>query len=67
MTTFDVINPATSAVLDSAPDCGVGEAKQAIERTAGNLTQAAKLLEISRDQLRYKLKKAGVYDSQEME
>jgi DNA-binding NtrC family response regulator len=42
-------------------------AKQAIERTAGNLTQAAKLLEISRDQLRYKLKKAGVYDSQEME
>lgn len=33
MTTFDVINPATSAVLDSAPDCGVQEAKQAIERS----------------------------------
>ncbi len=36
-------------------------AKQAIERTNGNLTQAAKLLDISRDQLRYKLRKAG-YD-----
>ena len=34
---------------------------QAIERTNGNLTQAAKLLDISRDQLRYKLRKAG-YD-----
>jgi len=32
---------------------------QAIERTNGNLTQAAKLLDISRDQLRYKLRKAG--------
>ncbi|CAN5322471.1 sigma-54 dependent transcriptional regulator [soil metagenome] len=36
-------------------------ARQAIERTDGNLTQAAKLLDISRDQLRYKLRKAG-YD-----
>lgn len=34
-------------------------AKQAYERMGGNLTQAAKLLDISRDQLRYKLKKAG--------
>lgn len=34
-------------------------AKQAYERTGGNLTHAAKLLDISRDQLRYKLKKAG--------
>lgn len=33
-------------------------ARQAYERTGGNLTQAAKLLDISRDQLRYKLKKA---------
>ncbi|MCU1289455.1 MAG: sigma-54-dependent transcriptional response regulator [Acidobacteria bacterium] len=32
-------------------------ARQAFERTNGNLTQAAKLLHISRDQLRYKLKK----------
>lgn len=31
--------------------------KQAIARTDGNLTQAAKLLDISRDQLRYRLKK----------
>ncbi len=34
-------------------------ARQAIERTGGNLTRAAKLLDISRDQLRYKLRKAG--------
>lgn len=34
-------------------------ARQALERTGGNLTRAAKLLDISRDQLRYKLKKAG--------
>lgn len=32
-------------------------ARQAVERTNGNLTQAARLLHISRDQLRYKLKK----------
>jgi DNA-binding NtrC family response regulator len=36
-------------------------ARQAYERTGGNLTQAAKLLDISRDQLRYKLKKSGNY------
>lgn len=36
-------------------------AKQAIERTGGNLTRAAQLLHISRDQLRYKLKKSGEY------
>lgn len=35
-------------------------ARQAIERTNGNLTRAAKLLDISRDQLRYKLRKAGI-------
>ena len=34
-------------------------ARQAFERTNGNLTHAAKLLDISRDQLRYKLKKEG--------
>jgi DNA-binding NtrC family response regulator len=32
---------------------------QALERTDGNLTRAAKLLDISRDQLRYRLKKSG--------
>ncbi len=37
-------------------------ARQAFERTGGNLTRAAKLLDISRDQLRYKLRKAG-YDT----
>jgi two-component system response regulator AtoC len=35
--------------------------KQAMEMSGGNLTQAAKLLDISRDQLRYKLKKSGEY------
>jgi two-component system, NtrC family, response regulator AtoC len=34
-------------------------ARQALTRTGGNLTRAAKLLDISRDQLRYKLRKAG--------
>jgi two-component system response regulator AtoC len=38
-------------------------ARQAIDRTGGNLTQAAKLLDITRDQLRYKLKKSGDYDT----
>jgi len=37
-------------------------ARQAVDRTGGNLTQAAKLLDISRDQLRYKLRKSGDYD-----
>ena len=36
-------------------------ARQAYERAGGNLTKAAKLLDISRDQLRYKLKKSGSY------
>lgn len=31
--------------------------RQAVRRTGGNLTQAAKLLDISRDQIRYRLKK----------
>src|SRR5215218_880940 len=33
MATFEVINPATSAVLDSAPDAGIEEAAAAIERS----------------------------------
>lgn len=33
--------------------------RQAIERTNGNLTKAARLLDISRDQLRYRLNKAA--------
>ena len=40
-------------------------AKQAMAQTGGNLTKAAKLLDISRDQLRYKLKKSGEYHSLE--
>lgn len=34
-------------------------ARQAMERMSGNLTRAARLLHISRDQLRYRLKKDG--------
>ena len=59
-----VANPGTSTIL--LPAAGVSLesvefelAKQAYDRTNGNLTRAAKLLDISRDQLRYKLRKAG--------
>jgi DNA-binding NtrC family response regulator len=34
--------------------------RQAVERTGGNQTQAAALLQISRDALRYKIKKLGI-------
>ena len=34
--------------------------RQALERTAGNQTRAAKLLRISRDALRYKMKSYGL-------
>ena len=33
MKTFDIINPATSALLDRAPDHSVDEAKQAVEKS----------------------------------
>lgn len=55
-----VILPSAGVSLESVE---FELAKQAIERTDGNLTQAAKLLDISRDQLRYKLRKAG-YDAE---
>jgi DNA-binding NtrC family response regulator len=48
--------PAGGMSLDAVE---VELARQAVARTNGNLTQAAKLLDISRDQLRYKLKKSG--------
>jgi DNA-binding NtrC family response regulator len=50
--------PAEGVALDAVE---AELAKQAIERTGGNLTRAAQLLHISRDQLRYKLKKSGDY------
>ena len=34
-------------------------ARQAVERTGGNLTKAAKLLHVSRDQIRYRLAKSA--------
>jgi two-component system response regulator HydG len=55
----DVSLPAGGLSLESVE---FELARQAIERTNGNLTQAAKLLDITRDQLRYKLKKSGNYD-----
>ena len=33
MKTFDIINPATAAVLDRAPDASVEDAKQAVEKS----------------------------------
>ncbi len=33
MNTFDIINPATAAVLDRAPDASVEDARQAVERS----------------------------------
>jgi DNA-binding NtrC family response regulator len=46
--------PADGISLD---DVEMGLVKQAIERSGGNQTKAAELLAISRDQLRYRLKK----------
>lgn len=50
--------PAAGIALDEVE---LELSKQALDRMGGNLTRAAKLLSISRDQLRYRLKKAG-YD-----
>ena len=55
-----IVLPSGGVTLDAVE---AELAQQAVERTAGNLTQAAKLLGISRDQLRYKLRKAGLYDA----
>jgi DNA-binding NtrC family response regulator len=46
--------PSKGVVLD---DLEMSLVKQALERSAGNQTRAAELLGISRDQLRYRLKK----------
>ncbi|HEX6127170.1 MAG TPA: sigma-54 dependent transcriptional regulator [Pyrinomonadaceae bacterium] len=51
-----VVLPADGIPLETVE---VELARQALARTGGNLTRAAKLLDISRDQLRYKLRKAG--------
>jgi DNA-binding NtrC family response regulator len=51
-----VVLPAEGIPLETVE---IELARQAIARTGGNLTRAAKLLDISRDQLRYKLRKAG--------
>jgi DNA-binding protein Fis len=41
--------------------------RQAIERSEGNQTRAAELLDISRDQLRYRLKKLSDADASVVE
>jgi transcriptional regulator with PAS, ATPase and Fis domain len=56
-----VVLPAEGIALETVE---AELARQAYERTGGNLTKAARLLDISRDQLRYKLKKAGGYDAE---
>jgi len=55
---FPVRLPAGGIALDDVEEMLV---KQAFDIANGNLTRAAKLLHISRDQLRYKLKKTGNY------
>jgi DNA-binding protein Fis len=52
---------ASSALLLSPPERVAGNERQllirALEKTTGNQTQAARLLRITRDTLRYKMKK----------
>lgn len=52
--------PSKGVVLD---DLEMSLVKQALERSAGNQTRAAELLGISRDQLRYRLKKLEESDA----
>jgi DNA-binding NtrC family response regulator len=59
------VNPESSHF--ALPEDGIGlqqvedeMVRQAIERTGGNQTRAAALLQISRDALRYKMKKLGI-------
>ena len=54
--TSSVVLPAEGIPLETVE---IELARQALARTGGNLTRAAKLLDISRDQLRYKLRKVG--------
>ena len=51
-----VLLPAEGIALETVE---IELARQALARAGGNLTRAAKLLDISRDQLRYKLRKVG--------
>ncbi len=53
-TTFRFVLPPQGIPLKQVE---IELARQAVARTGGNLTQAAKLLDVSRDQLRYRLKK----------
>jgi two-component system response regulator AtoC len=59
--------PPTGTPRFALPEEGIGlqrmedeMVRQALERTGGNQTQAAALLDISRDALRYKMKKLGL-------
>jgi len=58
---------ASAAALIRLPEAGISLrdvqlelVRQALERTSGNQTQAAQLLRISRDALRYKMKSFGL-------
>ena len=60
--TIDVAAPVANQFVLPAEGISLDEAelafvRQAIERSGGNQTRAAELLGISRDQLRYRLKK----------
>lgn len=54
--TFNFVLPEGGVPLE---DVELQLVQQAMERTNGNLTHAAKLLNVSRDQIRYRLKKSG--------
>ena len=53
-----------AAALRTAP---VGARSRALRDSAGNQTHAARLLDISRDALRYKMKKFGLMHAEEEE
>jgi len=61
------LRPIADAPAFELPDSGYGlqemeelMVRQALEKTAGNQSRAAKLLDISRDSLRYKMRKFGI-------
>ena len=59
--TYQVRLPPEGMVLDEVE---MSLVRQALERSGGNQTRAAELLGISRDQLRYRLKKLEEADAQ---
>jgi DNA-binding protein Fis len=60
--------PTAAPAVSVAPETGLSLednerrlVTQALEKTGGNQTQAARLLQVTRDTLRYKMKKYGLH------